>query len=50
MYHATESMKKKATLAAVLLAAGALALAETEPPMTAVRTTRDITLDVAVQS
>ena len=43
-------MKKNATLAAALLAAGALALADTEPPInTAVRTTRDITLDDAVQ-
>lgn len=49
-------MKKKATLAAALFAAGALALAETKPtllppppPMAARALTRDLTLDEAVQ-
>ena len=44
-------MKKNAILAAALLAAGALALADTNPPKTmdAQRTTRDLTLDGAVQ-
>ena len=43
-------MKKNAIWAATLLAAGAMALAGTEAPMTAVRTTQDLTLDEAVQT
>jgi outer membrane protein TolC len=42
-------MKKNATTAAALLAASALALAATEPSTDSARTTRDITLDDAVQ-
>jgi outer membrane protein TolC len=42
-------MKKNAIWAAALLAAGAMALAG-EQPMTAVRTTQDLTLDEAVQT
>ncbi len=43
-------MKKHVTWAAALLAAGATTLAATVPPITALRTTRDITLDDAVQT
>jgi outer membrane protein TolC len=43
-------MNKNATWAVALLAAGAMALAGTEPPMTAVRTTHDLTLDEAVET
>ena len=42
-------MKKNAILAAALLAAGTLALAQPEPPATPERTTRDLSLDEAVQ-
>jgi outer membrane protein TolC len=46
-------MNKNPILAAALLAAGAagaVALAQTEPPTTATRTTQDLTLDEAVQT
>ena len=43
-------MNKHLTWAAASLAAGVMALAGTEPPGDAVRTTRDITLDEAVQT
>ena len=42
-------MKKNATLAAAILVAGTLAMAGEEQSATAIRTTRDITLDEAVQ-
>jgi outer membrane protein TolC len=43
-------MNKNAILGAALLAAAAMALAGTEPPTTAMRTTQDLTLDEAVQT
>ncbi len=49
MCDATESMKKKTILAVLLLAAGALSLAKTEPAPAPIMEPRDITLDEAVQ-
>jgi outer membrane protein TolC len=43
-------MNKNAILAAAVLAAGALALAGTEPPSNAISTSRNLTLDEAVQT